>query len=228
MSRSIFLALAALLVGTAFGQQAPTGDTPAARVVSEPERVEIPPATAKAMRYYWSGNILWLANSLHLGGGCSACAIREGRSYATSMGFTPTAGLLMATRSGDIDPSLIDYLAAKEGLDLADVETLLNKKSGLLGISGETGDMRELIDAAKGGNHRAELALDMFCRRIRHYIGAYLAEMDGAEALLFSGGIGENSAEVRRRICAGLSWFGVALDEARNAVQTTTAALARS
>ena len=158
--------------------------------------------------------------TLHLGGGCSACAIRHGRSYATSMGFTPTAGLLMATRSGDIDPSLIEYLAAKEGLTLADVETLLNKKSGLLGISGETGDMRELLDAAKGGNHRAELALDMFCRRIRHYIGAYLAEMDGAEALLFSGGIGENAAEVRRRICAGLSWFGVALDEARNAAMT--------
>ena len=136
------------------------------------------------------------------------------------MGFTPLAGLLMATRSGDIDPSLIDYLAAKEGLGPAGVETLLNKKSGLLGISGLSGDMRELLDAAKGGNHRAELAIELFCRRVRHYIGAYVAEMDGAEALLFSGGIGENAPEVRRRICAGLSWFGVTLDDSRNAAMT--------
>lgn len=158
--------------------------------------------------------------TLHLGGGCSACAIREGRSYITSMGFTPLAGLLMATRSGDIDPSLIGYLAAKEGLGPAGVETLLNKKSGLLGISGLSGDMRELLDAAQGGNHRAELAIELFCRRVRHYIGAYVAEMDGAEALLFSGGIGENAPEVRRRICAGLSWFGVTLDDERNAAMT--------
>lgn len=158
--------------------------------------------------------------TLHLGGGCSACAIRGGRSFMTSMGFTPLAGLLMGTRSGDVDPSLIDYLAGKEGLGPADVETLLNKRSGLLGVSGLTGDMRELLHAAEGGNRRAELAVDMFCRRVRHYIGAYLAEMDGAEAVLFSGGIGENAPEVRRRICDGLSWFGVVLDEARNASMT--------
>ena len=158
--------------------------------------------------------------TLHLGGGCSACAIRHGRSHITSMGFTPLAGLLMATRSGDIDPSLIGYVAAKEGLAPADMESLLNKQSGLLGISGLSGDMRDLLNAAEGGNRRAELAVDMFCRRVRQYIGAYLAEMDGAEALLFSGGIGENSPEVRRRICEGLSWFGVALDAARNAAMT--------
>ena len=158
--------------------------------------------------------------TLHLGGGCSACAIRGGRSYITSMGFTPLAGLLMGTRSGDIDPSLIDYVAAKEGISHGDVGDLLNRESGLLGVSGLTGDMRDLLDAADGGHHRAELALDMFCRRVRHYIGAYLAEMDGAEALLFSGGIGENAPEVRRRVCAGLSWFGVTLDDSRNAAMT--------
>lgn len=159
--------------------------------------------------------------TLHLGGGCSACAIRQGRSHITSMGFTPLAGLLMATRAGDLDPSLIDYLAAKEGLSPPQVEALLNKQSGLLGISGLTSDMRELLHAAtEDGHHRAALAVDMFCRRVRHYIGAYLAEMDGADALLFSGGIGENAPEVRRRICGGLSWFGVALDDARNAATT--------
>ena len=158
--------------------------------------------------------------TLHLGGGCSACAIRGGRSYITSMGFTPLAGLLMGTRSGDIDPSLIDYVAAKEGISHGDVGDLLNRESGLLGVSGLTGDMRDLLAAADGGHHRAELAVDMFCNRVRHYIGAYLAEMDGAEALLFSGGIGENAPEVRRRVCAGLSWFGVTLDDSRNAAMT--------
>ena len=159
--------------------------------------------------------------TLHLGGGCSACAIREGRSQATSMGFTPLAGLLMSTRSGDLDPSLIDYLAGKEDLDPAAIDRLLNEQSGLLGVSGLSGDMRDLLRAAaEGGNRRAELAVEMFCRRVRHYIGAYLAELDGAEAVLFSGGIGENSPEVRRRICDGLSWFGVTLDEARNASMT--------
>ena len=158
--------------------------------------------------------------TLHLGGGCSACAIRRGRSHITSMGFTPLAGLLMATRSGDLDPSLIDYVAGKEGLGPSEMDTLLNQQSGLLGVSGLSGDMRDLLDAAEDGNRRAALAVDMFCRRVRHYIGAYLAEMDGAEALLFSGGIGENAPAVRRRICDGLSWFGVTLDEARNAAMT--------
>jgi acetate kinase len=159
--------------------------------------------------------------TLHLGGGCSACAIREGRSFVTSMGFTPLAGLLMGTRSGDIDPSLIAYLAGKEDLGIAQIERLLNKQSGLLGVSGLSGDMRELLRAAaEDGNRRADLAIELFCRRVRHYIGAYLAEMDGAEALVFSGGIGENAPEVRRRICQGLSWCGVVLDEARNEAMT--------
>ena len=159
--------------------------------------------------------------TLHLGGGCSACAIRGVQSFATSMGFTPLAGLLMGTRSGDLDPSVIAYLAGKEDLGVADIDKLLNNQSGLLGLSGLSGEMRVLLQAvAEGGNHRAELAVELFCRRVRHYIGAYLAEMDGAEALLFSGGIGENAPEVRRRICQGLSWCGVVLDEARNEAMT--------
>ena len=156
--------------------------------------------------------------TLHLGNGCSACAIRGGRSFDTSMGFTPLQGLMMGTRSGDIDPSLVDYLVHKEGMSLAEVDALLNKHSGLLGISGLTGDMRELLaEEAEHDDRRARLAIDMFCLRVKHYLGAYLAEMGGADAVVFSGGIGENAPEVRRRICAGLEWLGLAIDEQRNA-----------
>jgi acetate kinase len=156
--------------------------------------------------------------TLHLGSGCSACAIREGRSFITSMGFTPLEGLLMGTRSGDIDPSLVDYLVVNEGLSVSEVDTLLNKQSGLLGVSGLTSDMRELLEEeAENQDRRARLAVDLFCRRVKHYIGAYLAEMGGADALVFSGGIGENSPEVRRRVCDSLEWLGVNLDEERNA-----------
>ncbi len=155
--------------------------------------------------------------TLHLGNGCSACAIKAGRSFDTSMGFTPLQGLLMGTRAGDIDASLVDFLVHKEGMSLAEVDALLNKHSGLLGISGLTADMRELLaEEAEHGDRRAGLAIDMFCVRIRHYIGAYLAEMGGADALVWSGGIGENAAEVRRRTCEGLGWIGVDIDEARN------------
>ena len=156
--------------------------------------------------------------TLHLGNGCSACAIVDGRSFMTSMGFTPLEGLMMGSRSGSIDPSLVEYLVMKEGLTVSEVDTLLNKQSGLLGVSGLTSDMRELLEEeAENQDRRARLAIDIYCRRVRHYIGAYLAEMGGAEALVFSGGIGENAAEVRRRICTGLGWFGLELDEAKNA-----------
>ncbi len=159
--------------------------------------------------------------TLHLGAGCSACAVKRGRSFATSMGFTPLEGLVMGTRSGDIDPSLVEHLATTEGLALGEVDTLLNKHSGLLGISGLTSDMRELLaEEAEHGDRRAALAIEIFCRRVRHYIGAYLAEMGGAEALVFSAGIGENAPAIRRRICAGLGWLGLVLDEARNAALT--------
>jgi acetate kinase len=155
--------------------------------------------------------------TLHLGNGCSACAIKGGASFNTSMGFTPLEGLIMGTRSGDIDPSLVEYLAAKDGLTLSEVDALLNKQSGLLGISGLTGDMRELLDeAAENHDRRAELAIALFSQRVKRYIGAYYAEMGGADAVAFSGGIGENAAPVRTRICEGLEVLGLQLDPDRN------------
>ena len=156
--------------------------------------------------------------TLHLGNGCSACAIRQGRSFATSMGFTPLEGLVMGTRSGDVDPSLVELIAIKEGMSLGETNTLLNKQSGLFGISGLTNDMRELLDEEREhGDRRATLAIDLFVRRVKHYVGAYLAELDGAEAIVFSGGIGENSPEIRQRVCDGLGWLGIELDRKRNA-----------
>ena len=155
--------------------------------------------------------------TLHLGNGCSACAIRQGRSFATSMGFTPLEGLVMGTRCGDVDPSLIEHIALKEGMSLRETNSLLNKQSGLFGVSGLTNDMRELLDEEREhGDRRAALAIDLFVRRVKHYIGAYLAELGGAEAIVFSGGIGENSPGIRRRICHGLDWLGIDLDPARN------------
>jgi acetate kinase len=156
--------------------------------------------------------------TLHLGNGCSACAIVNGDSVDTSMGFTPLEGLVMGTRSGDIDAAVLDYLAGKEGLSLPEAEALLNKQSGLLGISGLTNDMRELLaEEQEHEDRRARLAIDIFAYRVRKYVGAYLAAIGGADAVVFAGGIGENSAPVRARICAGLEWMGLALDAGRNA-----------
>lgn len=156
--------------------------------------------------------------TLHLGNGCSACAVRGGRSIETSMGFTPLEGLLMGTRSGDLDPSVLEYLADKEGTSLQEITAMLNRQSGLLGVSGLTGDMRDLLaEEAEHDDRRARLAIDMFCHRARKYIGAYLAAMGGADAVVFAGGIGENSPEIRARICAGLEWLGLDLDHGRNA-----------
>jgi acetate kinase len=156
--------------------------------------------------------------TLHLGNGCSACAIAGGRSVDTSMGFTPLEGLVMGTRSGDVDPAILDYVADKEGLSLQEVENLLNKQSGLLGVSGLTNDMRELLaEAEEFGDRRARLAIEIFCYRARKYVGAYLAAIGGADAVVFAGGVGENAAVIRGRICAGLEWAGLTLDAARNA-----------
>jgi len=156
--------------------------------------------------------------TLHLGNGCSIAAISAGDSVDTSMGLTPLEGLVMGTRSGDIDPAIVDFVAAKEGLSSQQVETLLNKQSGLLGISGLTNDMRELLaEASENNDRRARLAIEIFCYRARKYIGAFLAAVGGADAILFTGGIGENSAEIRAKICAGLKWMGVKLDDERNA-----------
>ena len=156
--------------------------------------------------------------TLHLGNGCSIAAIKGGNSIDTSMGFTPLEGLVMGTRSGDLDASIVDHVASKEGLSAREVETLLNKQSGLLGISGLTDDMRELLaEEREHEDRRARLAIEIFCYRARKYIGSYLAAMDGAEAIVFTGGIGENSAEIRARICSGLAWSGVELDAELNA-----------
>jgi acetate kinase len=158
--------------------------------------------------------------TLHLGNGCSAAAINAGDSVDTSMGFTPLEGLVMGTRSGDLDPAIIDFISAKEGLSAQEVETLLNKQSGLIGISGLTNDMRELLaEAREHDDRRARLAVTIFCYRARKYIGAYLAAMNGADAIVFTGGIGENSPQVRAMICDGLQWMGLELDEARNSAQ---------
>ena len=152
--------------------------------------------------------------TLQLGSGCSAAAIAGGRSLDTSMGLTPLEGLVMATRSGDVDPALPAFLEEHEGISAKEAWLVLNEDSGLKGVSGRSGDMRELLEA---GDDRAGLAIDLYCYRIRKYVGSYMAVLGGADALVFGGGVGENSAEVRSRVCAGMDWCGVALDEERNA-----------
>ncbi len=154
--------------------------------------------------------------TLQLGNGASAAAVRGGRPVDTSMGFTPLEGLVMGTRSGDIDPS-VPLVLVEAGMTAAEVDELLNTRSGLLGCSGRTNEMSELLAGAAGGDERALLAVDVFCYRVRKYIGAYLAALDGAEAVVFAGGIGENAAAVREQICAGLRWMGAEIDAGRNA-----------
>ncbi len=154
---------------------------------------------------------------LHLGNGASMCAIKGGVSVDTTMGFTPLEGLVMGSRSGDIDPAIIDFLSGKEGLSIHEIDGLLNKQSGLLGISGLTNDMRELeAEASEHDDRRARLAIEIFCYRAKKYLGAYLAAMNGADAVVFAGGIGENSAEVRCRVLRGLDWMGIQVDEEKN------------
>lgn len=156
--------------------------------------------------------------TLHLGNGCSACAIAGGVSVDTSMGFTPLEGLVMGTRSGDIDPAILEFIQAKEGLTLPEIDSLLNKQSGLLGVSGLTHDMRDLLaEEREHGDRRARLAIEIFCYRARKYIGAYLAALGGADAVVFTGGIGENSPEIRSRIARGLEWMGLEIDIDANA-----------
>jgi acetate kinase len=154
--------------------------------------------------------------TLHLGGGCSATAIKNGESVDTSMGFTPLEGLVMGTRSGDIDPAVVGFLARKENVSADAVDGWLNTRSGLLGISGLSQDMRILTERA-GTDEQARLALDVFCYRARKYVGAYLAAMGGAAAIVFGGGIGEHAPAIRRSICEGLEPLGLELDPAQNA-----------
>lgn len=155
--------------------------------------------------------------TLHLGNGCSITAIKNGNSVDTSMGLTPLEGLVMGTRSGDLDAAIIEFISVKEGLNLQEVESLLNKQSGLLGISGLTNDMRELLAESKENNdRRAKLAIEMFCYRASRYIGSYLAAMNGADAIIFTGGIGENAPEIRALICENLTWMGIELETTLN------------
>jgi acetate kinase len=154
--------------------------------------------------------------ALHLGSGASAVAIRGGVSVETSMGLTPLEGLVMSTRSGDVDPGLVGYLARREGASVDEVERWLNGRSGLLGLAGESGDVRDLL-ARERDDPRARLALAVFCHRARKYLGAYLAVLEGADAVVFTGGIGEHQPELRRRIAGGFAWCGLEIDAGRNA-----------
>ena len=154
--------------------------------------------------------------TIHLGNGASIAAIDKGVSIDTSMGFTPLEGLLMGTRSGDLDPSIITYVMGKEGLDVRDMNALLNKHSGLLGVSGESSDMRELEEAVQEGDRRANNAFDLFNYRIKKYIGSYIAALGGLDALVFTGGIGENSIEVRKAVCSNMEYLGIELDLDKN------------
>jgi len=152
----------------------------------------------------------------HLGNGCSMAAVKNGISIDTTMGFTPLEGLLMGTRSGDLDPSVILYIMGKEGLALNEAATLLNKHSGLIGISGESSDMREIIAAVNDNQQRSKWAFEIFCYRIKKYIGAYTAAMGGLDGLIFTGGIGENATLVREEVCKDLEFLGIELDEEKN------------
>ncbi|MBR6022502.1 MAG: acetate kinase [Kiritimatiellae bacterium] len=157
--------------------------------------------------------------SLHLGNGCSIAAIRGGKCVDTTMGVTPLEGLMMGTRSGDIDPSALEYIMDQTGMDIHQMLTALNKKSGLKGVCG-VNDMREVIEAAAGGNELAETALQMFCYRVQKYVGAYMAVVPNLDAIVFTAGIGQNSLPVRERVCAGLEHLGICLDPEKNRVRS--------
>lgn len=152
----------------------------------------------------------------HLGNGASVCAVKNGKSVDTSMGLTPLEGLVMGTRSGDVDPSVLEYIAEKENFDIHQVLNVLNKESGVYGVSGVSSDFRDIEAAAEEGNERADLAQELFCYRVIHYIGAYAAAMNGVDAICFTAGLGENSGMIREKICANLGYLGVELNPEEN------------
>ena len=153
----------------------------------------------------------------HLGNGASISAVKDGKCVDTSMGLTPLEGLVMGTRSGDIDPAIMEYIAKKEDLDIAGVMNVLNKKSGLEGISGLSSDFRDLTAGAKEGNKRAIAAIEVFCYRVAKYVGSYVAAMNGVDAIAFTAGIGENVGLVREKVCSYLGYLGITLDAEANA-----------
>jgi acetate kinase len=152
----------------------------------------------------------------HLGNGCSVCAIDHGKSVDTSMGFTPLEGLVMGTRAGDVDVAAVLHVMAREELSLHEVNSLLNKHSGLYGISGISNDMKTLLEESAQGNARAKLAVDVFCYRVKKYLGAYWAALNGADAVIFTGGIGENAPAIREQICSSLDSLGITIDPEKN------------
>ena len=153
----------------------------------------------------------------HLGNGSSITAVDGGKAIDTSMGFTPQEGIAMGTRSGTIDPTVVTYLMKTKGYTAQEVEDIINKKSGLLGVSGISNDCRNIAEAAANGNHRAELAMKILINGIKKYIGSYIAEMNGIDALVFTAGIGENQVDIRREVCKNMSYLGIEIDEDKNA-----------
>jgi len=163
----------------------------------------------------------------HLGNGASVSAIKNGKCIDTSMGFTPLAGLVMGTRSGSIDPAIISFISDHDGMSADEVLDMLNKKSGILGISGVSSDFRDVTEAIEGGSERAELAFKVFAHRVRYYIGAYIAEMNGVDAIVFTAGVGENATDMRDIICSELGNLGIKLDLVRNRVRGKESVISR-
>lgn len=157
--------------------------------------------------------------SAHLGNGSSITAVKEGKSFDTTMGLTPLEGLVMGTRSGDLDPAVVTYIEEKDGISASEINNILNKESGVLGVSGVSSDFRDLEDTAKEGNERAQVALDMFTTRTKRYIAGYMAEIEKVDAIVFTGGIGENSIEMREEILKGFEQFGIKIDQEANKVR---------
>jgi acetate kinase len=155
----------------------------------------------------------------HLGNGASITAVEGGKSIDTSMGLTPLEGVAMGTRSGDIDPAIMEFIMNKEKISIAQMSNILNKKSGVLGISGVSSDFRDIEGAAEKGNHRAQLALDRFAYVVKKYIGSYIAALDGVDAIVFTAGLGENSASMRTKVCSGLTFLGIEIDEEKNKIR---------
>jgi acetate kinase len=157
--------------------------------------------------------------TLHLGNGSSISAVKNGKSIDNSMGFTPLEGILMGTRSGNIDPAIVPFIMEKEGLSTDEMNNYLNKKCGVYGVSGVSSDFRDLEDAANNGNNRAQLALQIFAYQGKKFIGSYVAAMNGLDAIVFTGGIGENSSTTRKMICEDMEFFGIKIDEEKNQVR---------
>jgi acetate kinase len=157
--------------------------------------------------------------TLHLGNGASMAAIKDGKVIETSMGFTPLEGLVMGTRSGDIDPAIVFTLMEKYGMDSQEANNYFNKKSGMLGLSGVSNDLRDVLEAAASGNERAQIALDVYYKNIKGYIGKYFAYLNGCDCIIFTAGVGENAIDVRANICKDMDAMGIIIDEEKNNVR---------